>query len=49
MAAEAAAGFPRRASALLADVSKVQPFEQLLVGAETADDAAVWQIDEKPA
>jgi selenide,water dikinase len=26
---------------------KVQPFKQLLVGAETADDAAVWQIDEK--
>jgi selenide,water dikinase len=24
---------------------KAQPFEQLLVGAETADDAAVWQID----
>ena len=23
------------------------PFAQLLVGAETADDAAVWQIDEK--
>ena len=34
-------------SALLADMPKVQPFEQLLVGAETADDAAVWQIDEK--
>ncbi len=32
-------------SALLADMPKVQPFEQLLVGAETADDAAVWQID----
>jgi selenide, water dikinase len=26
---------------------KVQPFEQLLVGAETADDAAAWQIDQK--
>jgi selenide, water dikinase len=34
-------------SALLADMPKVQPFKQLLVGAETADDAAVWQIDEK--
>ncbi len=34
-------------SALLADMPKVQPFKQLLVGTETGDDAAVWQIDEK--
>jgi selenide,water dikinase len=26
---------------------KVQPFKQLLVGTETGDDAAAWQIDEK--
>ncbi len=34
-------------SALLADMPKAQPFKQLLVGTETGDDAAVWQIDEK--
>jgi selenide,water dikinase len=34
-------------SALLADMPKVQPFKQLLVGTETGDDAAAWQIDEK--
>ncbi len=34
-------------SALLANMPKVQPFKQLLVGTETGDDAAVWQIDEK--
>jgi selenide,water dikinase len=34
-------------SALLADMPKTQPFERLLVGTETADDAAVWQIDDK--
>jgi len=34
-------------AALLADMPTVQPFKQLLVGAETADDAAVWQIDEE--
>jgi selenide,water dikinase len=38
---------PRVLSALLADIPEVQPFKQLLVGAETSDDAAVWQIDEK--
>jgi selenide,water dikinase len=26
---------------------KVQPYKQLLVGTETGDDAAVWQIDER--
>src|ERR1700761_7591530 len=34
-------------SALLADMPKVQPYRQLLVGTETGDDAAVWQIDER--
>ncbi len=31
---------------LLADQPAAAPFEQLLVGTETADDAAVWQLDE---
>ena len=31
---------------LLADQPAAVPFKQLLVGAETADDAAVWQLDE---
>src|SRR5205085_2968518 len=31
---------------LLADQPAVAPFKQLLVGTETADDAAVWQLDE---
>jgi selenide,water dikinase len=30
---------------LLADQPAVAPFKQLLVGTETADDAAVWQLD----
>jgi selenide,water dikinase len=30
---------------LLADQSAAAPFAQLLVGTETADDAAVWQLD----
>jgi selenide,water dikinase len=30
---------------LLADQSVAAPFKQLLVGTETADDAAVWQLD----
>ncbi|MDO5368751.1 selenide, water dikinase SelD [Paracoccus sp. (in: a-proteobacteria)] len=34
---------------LLADQPVAQAFPQLLVGTETADDAAVWQIDEKTA
>ncbi|SKA29415.1 selenide, water dikinase SelD [Consotaella salsifontis] len=32
---------------LLSDASLSPPFAQLLVGAETADDAAVWQVDDK--
>ena len=31
---------------LLADQPAATPFKQLLVGTETADDAAVWQLDE---
>ena len=31
---------------LLADQPTVSPFKQLLVGTETSDDAAVWQVDE---
>ena len=31
---------------LLADQPSVSPFKQLLVGTETADDAAVWQLDD---
>jgi selenide,water dikinase len=31
---------------LLADQPVAAPFERLLVGTETADDAAVWQLDE---
>lgn len=31
---------------LLADQAKINPFQQLLVGSETGDDAAVWQIDD---
>src|ERR1700754_4224610 len=31
---------------LLADQPAVQPYRQLLVGTETGDDAAVWEIDE---
>jgi selenide,water dikinase len=31
---------------LLADQPAAAPFRQLLVGAETGDDAAVWQVDE---
>ena len=38
---------PAVLSALLANVSEAQPFRQLLVGTETGDDAAVWQIDER--
>ncbi len=38
---------PAVLSALLADMHKTQPFKQLLVGTETGDDAAVWQLDEK--
>ena len=38
---------PAVLASLLADMPKTQPFERLLVGTETGDDAAVWQIDEK--
>ncbi len=38
---------PAILSALLADMPKAQPFKQLMVGTETGDDAAVWQIDEE--
>src|SRR5215472_16160871 len=31
---------------LLADQPMTAPFKQLLVGTETADDAAVWQVDD---
>jgi selenide, water dikinase len=36
---------PAVLSSLLADTPKAQPFKQLLVGTETGDDAAVWQLD----
>jgi len=36
---------PAVLSTLLARMPNSPPFEQLLVGTETADDAAVWQID----
>jgi selenide, water dikinase len=32
---------------LLADQPSVQPYRELLVGTETGDDAAVWQLDEE--
>ncbi|HEY7300799.1 MAG TPA: selenide, water dikinase SelD [Xanthobacteraceae bacterium] len=32
---------------LLADHPAAQPYRQLLVGTETGDDAAVWQVDDK--
>jgi selenide, water dikinase len=38
---------PAVLSALLADMPKAQSFKQLLVGTETGDDAAVWQLDER--
>jgi selenide,water dikinase len=38
---------PAVLASLLADMPKTRPFERLLVGTETGDDAAVWQIDEK--
>src|SRR5262252_1132399 len=31
---------------LLADQPAAQPYRQLLVGTETGDDAAVWQLDD---
>jgi selenide,water dikinase len=38
---------PAVLSELLSNMSEAQPFKQLLVGTETGDDAAVWQIDER--
>lgn len=38
---------PAVLSALLGGVREAEPFRQLLVGTETGDDAAVWQIDER--
>ena len=32
---------------LLADQPSAQPYRELLVGTETGDDAAVWQLDDK--
>jgi len=37
---------PSVLEALLASQPKAAPFAQLLVGTETGDDAAVWQVDE---
>jgi selenide, water dikinase len=36
---------PAVLASLLADTPKAQTYKQLLVGTETGDDAAVWQID----
>jgi selenide,water dikinase len=38
---------PAVLATLLGNTSPSQPFRQLLVGTETGDDAAVWQIDER--
>jgi selenide,water dikinase len=38
---------PAVLATLLSNVSEAQPFKQLLVGTETGDDAAVWQVDER--
>ncbi|MCQ4159511.1 selenide, water dikinase SelD [Roseomonas sp. GC11] len=40
---------PAMLQKLLADQPSAGPFAQLLVGAETSDDAAVWQVDENLA
>jgi len=40
---------PSVLQSLLADQPEAGPYAQLLVGTETGDDAAVWQIDEKTA
>jgi selenide, water dikinase len=37
---------PAVLQSLLAEMPKSHPYAQLLVGTETADDAAVWQVDE---
>jgi selenide,water dikinase len=38
---------PAVLQSLLANMPKAHPFANLLVGTETSDDAAVWQIDER--
>jgi selenide, water dikinase len=38
---------PAVLSTLLSNMSAAQSFKQLLVGTETGDDAAVWQLDER--
>jgi selenide,water dikinase len=38
---------PALLATLLGNMSAAQPFKQLLVGTETGDDAAVWQVDER--
>ena len=38
---------PAVLATLLSNMSGSQPFKQLLVGTETGDDAAVWQVDER--
>ena len=38
---------PAVLAALLGNTSAAQSFKQLLVGTETGDDAAVWQLDER--
>jgi len=38
---------PAVLQSLLAGMPKAHPYASLLVGAETADDAAVWQVDDK--
>ena len=38
---------PSVLSQLLADQPSFQPYSQLLVGTETGDDAAVWQLDDE--
>ena len=38
---------PAVLATLLAETPRMQPFNQLLVGTETGDDAAVWQIDDR--
>src|SRR5499425_2391367 len=38
---------PAVLATLLGNTSETQSFKQLLVGTETGDDAAVWQVDER--
>ena len=46
MAAAAAASSPPRCCSSSSPTSPRRPFKQLLVGTETGDDAAVWQVDD---